>query len=449
MIAGGIRAVVWTDAFQILVVWAGLLALMFKGAGDVGGWEKVWNIAEKGSRLPRFDMNPDPFVRHTFWTLLIGGCTNMMTVYGANQANLQRYASVRTLTGARWALLMCLPLWIFYLTVLCLIGLVMYASFVDCDPLTTKTVAKKDQLLPLFVLETLGAWPGLPGLFVASVFSASISTVSSGVNSLAAVTLEDVVRPFYKKKSLEVSKKGTLLITIVLGILYGGLTIALAYMADHLGKTALTISFSVFGMVGGPLLGVIMNGIFLPFTNSWGAGVGLLTSLVACLYVGIDPVFNPPPSNNLPLRTDGCSLDNTTAFLNHTYLTTTADYGNTTILSSGGGGGEGSSHLYLSYLHYSTLAIIVSMVFGAIVSLITGCNKGRVIDPRTHLSYSCCSSSPKSPSSYDFHNDSVSENYGANGKLAMHNYNNDDLYANNRVFSTSQSNHPNQTYANM
>lgn len=447
---GGIRAVVWTDAFQLFVVWAGLLALMFKGADDVGGWGKVWSIAEKGDRLPRFDMNPDPFIRHTFWTLLIGGCTNMMTVYGANQTNLQRYASVRTLKGARLALLLCLPLWIFYLTVLCLIGLVMYASWLTCDPLTSQSVAKRDQLVPLFVLETMGSWPGLPGLFVASIFSASISTVSSGVNSLAAVTLEDVIRPFYRLRHLELSKRATLLITIILGFFYGLLTIGLAYLADILGKTALTISFSVFGMVGGPLLGVIMNGIFLPFTNSWGAGIGLLGSIAVCLYFGIDPVFNPPPSGNLPFRTDGCSLDNATSSSNFTFLTTTMDFGNTTTLPDRGGGG--SSHLYLSYLHYSTLAIIVSMVLATVVSLLTGCNKGREIDPRTHLSYSCCSSSSKSPTSYDFHNDSVSVNRETNGKLAMHNIisEENDEYVNNRVVRTSLDHQPsNQMYANM
>ena len=52
-------------------------------------------------------------------------------------------------------------------------------------------------------------------------------------------------------------------------IFYGGLTIGLAYVASLLGTTALRISFGVFGMVGGPLLGLILNGVFFPFMNSW------------------------------------------------------------------------------------------------------------------------------------------------------------------------------------
>ena len=51
---GGIRGVVWTDAFQLVVVWAGLLCIMFKAASDLGGWATVWEISRQGDRLPKF-----------------------------------------------------------------------------------------------------------------------------------------------------------------------------------------------------------------------------------------------------------------------------------------------------------------------------------------------------------------------------------------------------------
>lgn len=47
--------------------------------------------------------------------------------------------------------------------------------------------------MPYYVVETMGHIPGLSGLFVAGIFSASLSTVSAAVNSLAAITLEDYV----------------------------------------------------------------------------------------------------------------------------------------------------------------------------------------------------------------------------------------------------------------
>ena len=48
--------------------------------------------------------------------------------------------------------------------------------------------------MPLFVVDTMGNLPGIPGLFVAGIFSGSLSTVSSAVNSLAAVTIEDFLK---------------------------------------------------------------------------------------------------------------------------------------------------------------------------------------------------------------------------------------------------------------
>ena len=52
---------------------------------------------------------------------------------------------------------------------------------------------KKDQLFPLFVMQVMGDINCVPGLFVAGVFSGALSTVSSGLNSLAAVTLQDLM----------------------------------------------------------------------------------------------------------------------------------------------------------------------------------------------------------------------------------------------------------------
>ncbi len=41
-------------------------------------------------------LNPDPTVRHTFWTLGVGGVFLMLSLYGVNQAQVQRYLSSRT-----------------------------------------------------------------------------------------------------------------------------------------------------------------------------------------------------------------------------------------------------------------------------------------------------------------------------------------------------------------
>ena len=68
---GGIRAVVWTDAFQAIVLFVGVLAVVIVGAIEVGGLAKVFEIADEGGRIRFFDMNPDPTLRTSFWSCTI------------------------------------------------------------------------------------------------------------------------------------------------------------------------------------------------------------------------------------------------------------------------------------------------------------------------------------------------------------------------------------------
>lgn len=68
--------------------------------------------------------------------------------------------------------------------------------------------------MPHYVIDTMGKLPGLSGLFVSGIFSASLSTVSAAVNSLAAVTLEDYIKVRLLKQN--VSLKHLLIFFIAL-----------------------------------------------------------------------------------------------------------------------------------------------------------------------------------------------------------------------------------------
>ncbi|CAG7824606.1 unnamed protein product, partial [Allacma fusca] len=73
-------------------------------------------------------------------------------------------------------------------------GLVVYSNFQGCDPLKAKTITNSDQLLPLYVMGSSGDIPGLPGLFVAGLTCASLSTVSSGLSALASILTYDYIQ---------------------------------------------------------------------------------------------------------------------------------------------------------------------------------------------------------------------------------------------------------------
>ncbi|VVC95504.1 unnamed protein product [Leptidea sinapis] len=138
--------------------------------------------------------------RHTIWNLVIGGLMYWLQANSVNQTMVQRYLALPTLRKAKWAVfLFCIGISVLYC--FCLYcGLLIYARFYDCDPLQTKLAKAKDQLLPLLVMDVLGGIPGLPGIFLAGIFSAALSSLSTSLNSISAVVLEDFYKPFYSKQ---------------------------------------------------------------------------------------------------------------------------------------------------------------------------------------------------------------------------------------------------------
>lgn len=110
---------------------------------------------------------------------MIGGIFYWLQANAVSQNMIQRYLALPTLKAGRIALYIFIGGIITIMLICSYIGLLIYATYKDCDPLTTKLAAARDQLLPLFVMDTLGGIPGLSGLFVAGVFSAALSSLST------------------------------------------------------------------------------------------------------------------------------------------------------------------------------------------------------------------------------------------------------------------------------
>uniref|UniRef100_A0A8C9SV03 Solute carrier family 5 member 8 n=1 Tax=Scleropages formosus TaxID=113540 RepID=A0A8C9SV03_SCLFO len=252
---GGLKAVVWTDVFQLATMMAGFLVVIIRAVLLHGGFSVIIDDSQKGGRLNLWDFDPNPFKRHTFWTITFGGAFVWIGIYGVSQAQVQRYVSCKSLylnLVGLWAILLCAVF----------SGLCLYAIYQDCDPWTAGLISAPDQLMPYLVMDILRDYPGLPGLFVAAAFSGTLSTVSSSINALAAVTVEDLVKPYISMSDRKLSwiSKG-------LSLFYGAVCIGMAAIASLLGGL-LEAALSIFGIIGGPLVGLFSLGIFCPFANS-------------------------------------------------------------------------------------------------------------------------------------------------------------------------------------
>ncbi|KAA0708435.1 Sodium-dependent multivitamin transporter [Triplophysa tibetana] len=365
---GGLKAVIWTDVFQTIVMFAGQLAVIVVGTHQAGGIAEVWKKAQNGSRISGLNLNPDPLERHTFWTLGVGGVFLMLALYGVNQAQVQRYLSSRTEKEAIMSCYVVFPCQQIVLTLGCLMGLVMYARYGEDSPLDKGYVTTNDQMVLYFVMDVLRDLPGLPGLFVACLFSGALSTISSAFNSLATVTMEDLIKPHVPPMT---EARATML-SKLLALGYGLVCLAMAYVASLMGSV-LQAALSIFGMVGGPLLGVFCLGMFFPCANSTGALVGLAAGLVMAFWIGIGSFLSRMPTSVGPVI-------NGTVFPDMGNITTAV----MTTLITAKPRPSGVQALYsLSYMWYSAHNSATVVVVGLLVSFLTGPWKEKQLNPGT------------------------------------------------------------------
>uniref|UniRef100_A0A3Q3WVC3 Uncharacterized protein n=1 Tax=Mola mola TaxID=94237 RepID=A0A3Q3WVC3_MOLML len=357
---GGLKAVIWTDVFQTVVMFAGQLAVIVVGVQQTGGVSEVWRRVWEGNRISGLDLNPDPTERHTFWTLGVGGVFLMLSLYGVNQAQVQRYLSSRTEKEA--------------------------VRYTGCTSVIIRNVVpilkSLLNMVMYFVMDMLQDLPGLPGLFVACLFSAALSTISSAFNSLATVTMEDLIKPYFPAMT---ESRATLL-SKALALSYGLLCLAMAYVTHLMDDSVLQVALKIFGMVGGPILGLFCLGMFFPQANSTGAMAGWVAGLAMSFWVGIGSIVTRSASATLPLP--GCTANllshNTTAVI-------WTVHGNINRLSLLLSRPSGLRRFYsLSYMWYSAFKTPgrTYLVISQNALFLPGCATGRqvtIISPEKYL----------------------------------------------------------------
>uniref|UniRef100_A0A669Q631 Solute carrier family 5 member 5 n=1 Tax=Phasianus colchicus TaxID=9054 RepID=A0A669Q631_PHACC len=372
---GGMKAVIWTDVFQVFVMLSGFLAIIIRGLLLVGGPTRALAIATNGSRVNFGDFDFDPRSRYTFWTFLLGGTLVWLSMYGVNQAQVQRYVACKSEREARIALL------VNQVGLFCIVssavacGLVMFVLYKDCDPLLAGHISAPDQYMPYLVLDIFQTSPGVPGLFLACAYSGTLSTASTSINAMAAVTVEDLVKP----RLPTLSPRRLMLISKGLSLFYGTACITVAALASLLGGGVLQGSFTVMGVIGGPLLGAFVLGMFVPACNTAGAFGGLGVGLTLSLWVAVGGSLYPAPADVagvLPASGAHCPLYNRTASTNHTVL-----LGPLPPRHPGTEPPIVGDFYAISYLYYGALGTLSTVLAGVLLSYLAGPTKRAQLPP--------------------------------------------------------------------
>ena len=105
---GGMRAVMWVEMWQMLIIFLGILfclgSVVF-GLPDEVSLTDAIKIAGATGRTDTVDFDPNPNVTYTIWTGIFGGIFLMLSYFGTDQSQVQRYLTARSLTESRLSLL--------------------------------------------------------------------------------------------------------------------------------------------------------------------------------------------------------------------------------------------------------------------------------------------------------------------------------------------------------
>ncbi|CAC5405547.1 SLC5A6 [Mytilus coruscus] len=386
---GGIKAVIWTDVFQSFVMIAGIMAILIKGTIVIGGVKSTWTIANDNGRLNFFVWDTDITRRHTFWNLFVG---TMIRGTGLifNQSSVQRICSTPTLKDARKVMLFVSPAFLITMAMAFFEGIVAYSYYhtLGCDPLKSKQITNPNQIVPYMVMDIFNSLPGMPGLFMASLFSASLSTLSSGLSSLSALFWQDLVKPHTKPMS---ELKGTIISKVAV-VVFGIVAVCVALLVSIIGGTLTQITGTILSAIGFPLTGLFLLGCFCPWANAKGAFIGTISGIILITWIATGQYISPNVRKAVPLPSapiDKCyvpSTNITTPYNVSTQMSTsTYEYHSTVFTTESPIVDKipsGIDYFYsIAYPWFGVIGIFAVMLVGSIFSFLTGYTKPEESNP--------------------------------------------------------------------
>lgn len=278
---GGMAAVIWTDAIQLVVYLLGAIAAAFILLGQIpGGWNEVMAVGGEFNKFNLFDFTFDLSRSYTFWSGVIGGAFLTTATHGTDQLMVQRYLSARSPGQATAALLTSGVVILFQFALFLLIGAMLFVYYQKAGGLPAEVAAKADRVFPHFIVTQLPN--GMIGLVVAAIFAAAMSTLSGSLNSLAATAVTDFYRPLFAPNKTD---RHYLNASRLFTALWGAVQIVVAMVAIAMKGRGIDAVLAVASFTNGPVLGLFLLSALTRRVGPNGALVGVIMGIVGMAFV--------------------------------------------------------------------------------------------------------------------------------------------------------------------
>ena len=292
---GGLRASVLTSVIQTFVLLAGAVITVVVITVKMGGlswfpteWSPNWDVQ------PMFSF--DPYVRITVIGIIFQYFFALVTVAGTDQMAIQRYMATNDVKGARRMFIVNAVTDVSTALMLMLVAFALLGFFLARPEMLGDGLSLQndgDKVFPYFIVNTLPV--GMTGLLMSALLAASMSSLSSGINSGCTVIMTDFVDRF-RKKTLTQKQRMTIVKLIALGI--GVVIVLLSTVIGKISGNIIEVTFKTLGLFNASLFVMFFIALFVRFGTSfgaiWAAIYGFLIAFAIAFWAEL--TGNPPLS---------------------------------------------------------------------------------------------------------------------------------------------------------
>lgn len=278
---GGMKAVIWTEAIQGIILIGGALVCMFILLFDMPeGPAQTFSIAMEDGKFSLGSLGSS-LSESTFWVCLIYGVFTNLQNYGIDQSYVQRYHTAKNEKEAKFSALFGGYLFIPVSAVFFMIGTGLYA-FYKVHPGVLPDGVGADYVFPFFIVNELPV--GLTGLLIASIFAAGMSTIATSVTSSSTIILTDYYQRFRKHAG---NRERMLVLKLSsVGVGVAGILVAFAFMSV---QSALDAWWALASIFSGGMLGLFLLGYISRKARNFDAVLGVVCGVILVCWIVISP----------------------------------------------------------------------------------------------------------------------------------------------------------------
>lgn len=278
---GGMKAVIWTEAIQGIILIGGALVCMFILLFDMPeGPAQTFSIAMEDGKFSLGSFGSS-LSESTFWVCLIYGVFTNLQNYGIDQSYVQRYHTAKNEKEAKFSALFGGYLFIPVSAVFFMIGTGLYA-FYKVHPGVLPDGVGADYVFPFFIVNELPV--GLTGLLIASIFAAGMSTIATSVTSSSTIILTDYYQRFRKHAG---NRERMLVLKLSsVGVGVAGILVAFAFMSV---QSALDAWWALASIFSGGMLGLFLLGYISRKARNFDEVLGVVCGVILVCWIVISP----------------------------------------------------------------------------------------------------------------------------------------------------------------